>query len=725
MWRVKHVEGLLKKEVSIMSGSNIFVNFFVNTFLKSKINGLVKNRKEAAKVLHEIKNNKIIREVVTGQVKEIKKTFKTFKFRDNLLDLGEDLEDLIRHLSQDTKNALKHFETVLSLIVKFVFSFGNYAFTKKKWEEIGYYGPRPKGKVFEPPEEIVEKGIAMMGCPKMPGKRQIGKDCQDPEDPFQKNPFHNCQYEKQMEETNKLLKDNIKDINEYPDNDEVDICIIGTGPGGGALAYTLNSKLKEKKIVILEQGDLFTSDEFNQMEKDMVPALYHTRFTDDFGIGFNQARMVGGSAVISDALCFELPKEAAKTWDRDVADDLEKGNYYEKVDEMIHYKKIAKTALNKNAWMFQEGVKKIGKEEFFHPMARNTHPEIDSRSAAHQLSCTGCGFCFIGCKYNRKLTPQITYIPAVIKNGVRVFKNATVSEVLYEKKNGKEKVKGVRVERGTGKADLIIKAKMVVVSCGAVNSTQLLLKSGIKNPHLGKNIGLHPAAQVYGVFNEDIYGDWGIIMCASYHEFQFPKDNPEIFPDGYGYLIETVFNHPAVTAATFPLPVNKIKKRMKDYKKMAKVGIMLRDSSLGEIKKRHGVMTPLHYKLTEMDKAKLRHGIRTAANIFLEAGAKEVFTNHDKELLFREKEDLKKADSCSMEPGDILLASSHPQGGCKMGNPGNGVVDFNGHSYDVNNLFVCDASLFPTALGVNPKLTIMAVATKIGEHIAAEINKYI
>ena len=164
---------------------------------------------------------------------------------------------------------------------------------------------------------------------------------------------------------------------------------------------------------------------------------------------------------------------------------------------------------------------------------------------------------------------------------------------------------------------------------------------------------------------------------------------------------------------------------MKDYKRMAKVGVMLRDSSGGEIKKHHGVMTPLHYKLTGVDKAKLRHGIKTAANIFLEAGAVEVFTNHEKELLFREKKDLKKADSCSMEPGDILLASSHPQGGCKMGKPGNGVVDFNGHSYDVNNLFVCDASLFPTALGVNPKLTIAALATKIGEHIAAEITTYI
>jgi long-chain-alcohol oxidase len=656
-------------------------------------------------------------------VAEITKAFKTFKFPDNLLDLGEDLEDLIRHLSQDTKNALKNFETALGLIAKFVCSYANYALSKKRWEEIGYYGPRPSGKVFAPPEEIVEKGIAMMGCPAMPDKETIGKACQDPEDPFQKSPFHNCEYEEQMERQNKLLIDNIKHINQYPENDEVDICIIGTGPGGAALAYALNSKLKEKKIVLLEKGDLFISDQFIQMEKDMIPKLYNTRFTDDFGIGFNQANMIGGSAVISDALCFELPKQAVKTWDHDITEDLDKGNYYEKVRKMIHYKEVDETALNKNAWMLKKGAENMGKEKFFHPMARCTHPEIDSRSEAHQLSCVGCGFCFIGCKYNRKLTPQITYIPALIKNGVRVFKNATVSKVLYEKKNGKEKVTGVRVERGTGKPDLIIKAKMVVVSCGAVNSTQLLLKSGIKNPHLGKNISLHPAAQVYSVFNEDIYGDWGITMCGAYHEFQFPKGNPEIFPDGYGYLIESVFNHPMVTAAT--LPLNKSKKRMKDYKRMTKVGVMLRDSGRGEIKKHHGLMTPLHYKLTDMDKAKLRHGIRTAANIFLEAGAQEVFTNHNKELIFREKEDLKKADSCSMEPGDILLASSHPQGGCKMGNPGNGVVDFNGHSYDVNNLFVCDASLFPTAVGVNPLLTILAVATKIGEHIAAEIDKYI
>lgn len=639
----------------------------------------------------------------------------------------------------DLKNIFKNFKTVYRFAVKAVVAYFKYARTnKKRWGKIGYIGPRPqvKGKLYDPPEEIIKKKI-VMDCPKRPPAKPVGIEPDDPENPFQKSPFHNYEYEKQMEEKNRLLKENIKDIKKYKDKEEVDILIIGSGPGGAALAHTLSSKLTDKKIVVLEEGKLYTSDKFTQKETDL--SFYITRFSDDFGMDITQGRMIGGAAVLNDAICFELPAKSSETWDQDVAGELKKGNYYEKVRSMIHYKRASKMALSKNARVFLQGVEKMNKMEYSEPLMRNTHGKIDSladdpdssdRHHEHQLTCVGCGFCPMGCKYNRKQTPLITYIPAAIKNGVKVFKNAAVSKILYEKKNGKQKVTGVRVKRkGLFWPDLKIKAKIVVASCGAISSAQLLLKSRIENPYLGKNISAHTSIPIFALFkDEDIHADWGIPMCASYDEFQFPKgiENKEVFPDGFGYMIESVFNPPFMTALS--IPKNKVKERMKDYKRLAKVGIMLRGNNEGELKKRRGHFSLLHYKLTESEKNKFRHGIRTAANIYLEAGADEVFTNHEKELLFRKdhkEEDLKKADTCPLEPGDLLIHTAHPQGGCKMGNPGNGVVDFNGHSYDVQNLFVCDASLFPTSLGVNPQLAIMALATKIGEHMAANIDNYI
>ncbi len=187
----------------------------LNNFLKSIIKDMTIDKKKEAEILNDIK-----------------KTLKTFDSDGDLLDLGDDMKDLIRYLIKDSKNALKHLDTVFLIAAKFITSFGAYALTTKKWREIGYWGPRPSGKVFSPPRKILEKEIVMQcSAPvKMPVKEQVGKNCDELTDPFRKSPFHNCEYEKQMEETNILLKDKVKSIDLYPENYEADICIIGTGP---------------------------------------------------------------------------------------------------------------------------------------------------------------------------------------------------------------------------------------------------------------------------------------------------------------------------------------------------------------------------------------------------------------------------------------------------------------------------------------------------------------
>ncbi|MEE9543691.1 MAG: GMC family oxidoreductase, partial [Thermodesulfobacteriota bacterium] len=363
-----------------------------------------------------------------------------------------------------------------------------------------------------------------------------------------------------------------------------------------------------------------------------------------------------------------------------------------------------------------------GAKEVFEYHSRNTNARIDPDGEAglrHELSCTGCGCCPLGCRYDRKQTPLITFMPAAIENGlngvggneVKVFKKAEVTKVLHE--DGK--VSGVLVSTRGG--SLKIKARTVIVSCGAINSARLLMKSKVENPHLGKHLSLHPSPLVFALFeDEKIYSDWGVPMAASYTEYQFPKPGG-VFPDGFGYILETIYSHPATTALTLPLKT--MKERMKDYEKMASVAIILHDKPVGEIKNPDSLLTCLSYEMDEGDKAKLRHAVRTAAEIYLKAGAKEVFTSHESEIIFRSEEDLKKADDCGFEPGEILLASAHPQGGCRISSSRDkGVVDHNGRSHDIEGLFVSDASLYPTSLGVNPQLTTMAMGTKIGEHVA-------
>ncbi len=634
---------------------------------------------------------------------------------------GQLEEDFLKGLDAKGIKAFRELKIVSNLLVKFSVSFLEYAIKEERWDEIGYLGPR--GARVEPPKVIIENNIAMTEAVCPPA--------------FQKtNPphrFFNPEYEELMDKKNALLRDNIKDIDEYPQGYEADIVIIGTGPGGAAAAYALSKEAKGKNIVVLERGDLYTSDDFNQKERDMVPALYQWpgfRLTDELGVAVLQGNLVGGTAVLNHGICYEVPrhvtvdwKEADGTDETDIATQLEVGGCYDKVKEMINYHQIEKFALNKNAQVLLRGLKEIKEddelEDLFEYHSRNTNAKIkpgDKAGHMHDLSCTGCGFCPLACRYDRKQTPLITFIPAALENGlngvggneVRVYKRAEVDKILHE--DGK--VRGVSI-KGSG---LEIKAKTVIVSCGAINSARLLMRSGVENEHLGKHISLHPSPLVFARFeDEKIYADWGVPMAASYNEYQFPKPD-EIFKDGFGYILETIYSHPATTALTMPLAT--LRERMKDYENMASVAIILHDKPVGEIKKLDPLFTCISYKMDNGDKIKLRHAIRTAAEIYLKAGATEVFTSHEKELVFRNEADLAKADNCSFEPGDILLASAHPQGGCRMGSPGKGVVDYNGHSHDIKGLFVSDASLYPTSLGVNPQLTTMAMGTKIGEYVA-------
>jgi len=627
----------------------------------------------------------------------------------------DDLEGALGDLG---RVRLKDLEVVSNILLKYAVAWGSYALKEDKWAGMGYFGPR--GKRLDPPDVIKNNNIAMttQGCP--PG--MLGSDW---------NKFFNPAYEEQMAEKNRLLRENIKDIKDYPGGYAADIIVIGTGPGGGAAAYALSLGAEGKKIVVLERGELYTSDDFNQLERDMVPALYRApgfRPTDEFGVVVLQGSLVGGTAVLNHAICYEVPPKVTLEWklkdgtsEPDISEQLKAGGYYKKVQEMIHYKEIQPFSLNRNAQVLLRGIEETTAGGDLHGVfeyhTRNTKAKIEPGGKAgeryHELTCTGCGFCPLGCRYDRKQSPLITFIPAAIRNGldrvggneVRVFKNAEVSEILHV--DGE--VTGVRV----GGREL--PAKTVITSCGALNSARLLMNSGIDNAQLGRNIALHPSPLVYALFDEDIYADWGVPMAASYIENQFP-DKDETFPDGFGYILEAIYSHPATAALTMPFKT--MKERMKDYNKMSSVAIILHDKPVGVIKNPKSPLTCVSYKVDEEDKKKLRHAIKTAARIYLKAGAKEVFTSHEQEVVFRSEADLYKADACDFEPGDILLASAHPQGGCMMGSKGKGVVDYNGHSHDIKNLYVSDASLYPTSLGVNPQLTTMAMGMKIGEYIA-------
>ena len=107
-----------------------------------------------------------------------------------------------------------------------------------------------------------------------------------------------------------------------------------------------------------------------------------------------------------------------------------------------------------------------------------------------------------------------------------------------------------------------------------------------------------------------------------------------------------------------------------------------------------------------------------AARLLFAAGATEIIMPYTAHLPIKTETDLEIIRQRGIVPNDIMMASSHPQGTLQMGaDRHKAVVKLSGESHAVTGLFVADASLFPTSVGVPPTLTIAA----LGRHVAGQI----
>lgn len=486
--------------------------------------------------------------------------------------------------------------------------------------------------------------------------------------------------------------------------ENVDVCVIGSGAAGAIIA----SKLSEtgKSVVLLEKGGYYDAEDMNQREVDMIPLLWKNggaNFTDNLRIVIAQGQCLGGSTVINDAVCFKTPKIVRDQW-RDLGVDISEEEWDRATNEVwnnINVSRVTPEELNKNAMMLKKACE-----------IKNYKSAENNRNCK---DCMRCGFCHLGCHYETKQDMLVTYIHKAMQNSnLRIYCNCDAQKISYS--NGvADGVEGNFIDK-SGKTMFAIRvnAKVVILSAGSIASSQILLKNRIAIDKVGKGLSLHPAPALLAKFTEEINAYDGIPMSYTCDEFGVPNG-----VENGGFLIESIFLPIFSFALGLPSFLIEHAQLMKDFTHYAMAGVMIRDESNGIVTLSEKGNPKVHYTLSQKDINNLIKGVETLADMWFDAGAEKVISGHEDCITLNSKDDIPKlVEAIKTNPDGLPIASAHPQGGNKMGeNKETCVVDSHCKVHSFENLYVSDASVFPTSVGVNPQITVMAIATMTADHI--------
>ncbi len=494
------------------------------------------------------------------------------------------------------------------------------------------------------------------------------------------------------------------------DSFEFDLIVVGSGVGGATFTDYVTRLNADLKIAILESGPYLIKENFNQKEIDMT-AMYFNRgaaLSKNLQIGVSAANTLGGSSAVYTGVSFRPPKSVMKKWRDNFGLDFLSKEYVahslDEIEEDISVHELPKSWDNENNRLFQKGAEKLGI-----PVKRL---KINTKNCKQQ------GFCNLGCTTGAKQGALEVQIPKILERGVKIFCNTKVISVEENMVNVlvTDAPKGTLANTITS-GTYQFKAKKIILAAGVLNTPAILLRSamklGLKNKNIGRYITLHPAFNINGIYTKAI---------SSYKGF--PKTvYTDHFSESDNFYLETSFYFPGVTAKNNPgygVPHQEV---MKEYSKMMSILILAHDDA--ERNNRISIdkkgNTIVIYSINGKTKNALIKALQEAAKIFFAAGCEKVFLPASKKLpLVKEDADIisniisKKYLNLFKTP----LSSAHPQGGARMGkDPLNSVCDTNGKVYGTDSIYVCDASLFPTSVKVNPYETIMVLAKWVAENV--------
>jgi choline dehydrogenase-like flavoprotein len=487
-----------------------------------------------------------------------------------------------------------------------------------------------------------------------------------------------------------------------------DVVIVGSGAGGGAAAGVLSSAGLE--VVVVELGDYYDDDDFDGSEYGALTRYYMgaPNATQDQSVGLLAGSCLGGGTVVNYSTSFRTPDAVRAEWAAYGVPAFASDDYTLSLDAVCERLGVNQehNQPSTREQKLREGCVKLG-----------WHVDAMPRGVRQCAQGKECGYCGLGCRVGAKQSVVKTWLADAQSAGARMIVRTKVQRVLVEGGAARgivgRTVEGHRVK---------VRARAVVAACGAIHTPALLKRSGLTNANLGKNLRLHPATAVFGVFDEELK-PWEGVMQALY------SDQHRNLHNGYGLKYETAANHPHLF--TFFAPWRGMREHfalMEGLTQTTPMGVLLRDRDGGEVRVGRDGEPVVRYRLSPFDTDHLRTGIEGAMQILEAAGARRIFTSQSRPAIYEpgangRERFMADADAAGYGSGQVHLGSFHIMGSARMGgSPGTSACDPTGQTWDVRDLYVFDGSTFPTASGVNPQISIQAIAHLSARGLAARLS---
>jgi choline dehydrogenase-like flavoprotein len=468
------------------------------------------------------------------------------------------------------------------------------------------------------------------------------------------------------------------------DRIDADVCIVGAGAGGAVAAAELAEG--GAKVVVLEQGPHHDADRFSARPVEMMTRLYRN---GGQGVTLGSppivlplGRGLGGTTLVNSGTCFRTPPAVLERWRGEyglhelTAQELDP--CFARVERALSVAEVTPELAGANAAVARRGAQALGWSHGY--LRRNAR------------GCVGSGVCAFGCPTSAKQHTGITYVPRAQAAGAEILTGADVERVLV--RDGR--ARGVHASLDGG-VRLHVHAPEVIVAAGTIHTPLLLERSGLAGDsgQLGQNLALHPATGAFARMEEIVDMAKGVPQSFYIDEFATQ-----------GIMFEGVAGPPSYVAMSLPLTGARHAEAMADYRRLAQFGLMVSDSSRGSVRSLGG-RALIRYDLVQDDLARFRSGLARMRELFEAAGAREVYLPlpHGVEPERARVQDLK-------------LMAFHPLGTARAdARPTHGVVDAQLRLHGVEGVHVADGSVVPSSLGVNPQITIMALATRLAYHL--------